>query len=716
MYKRRLQIFIFLCILAVSVCGVRLIYLQLIRSQYYRDQIAQELLLAPMQLPTIRGSILDRNGNFMAVDKPVFYLEANYELTRLLDDRFWEGSILKRVTKEKNKEQAELQLRKECQEDYSRLAEIIDKCAKIKNTTRADIDKTIRDLNDQIWQMREFFAWLWKFPDSELRAEFRAKGRSVPRNRALKDFQEQVPVDDERVKLAMDVDLSIMHQGQPLIELNTDRQLLEAQLEFVNTEGTEIVARAKRVYPYDSAACQVIGWVGPAQQEDRKLFADDDYSQYLSSDVSGKDGVEKISEVILRGRRGEVTYDKDGKKIEWLVKPTQFGQDVHLSLDIELQQNIESFLRDPNLNPNYGSATGAVVIDVASGDILVMVSMPVYDLNTIRQRYNRVRDAAGAPFINKSLYELYPPGSTIKPIILIAGLEGNKIGSNEMISCPFKDPPGGWPKCIMFRNFDSCCDWRWDNYARNAIRGSCNVYFSQLADRLESRQLQKWLYSFGYGRKILPGPSFDEKLDLLDRKKGIGQNLRQSAGQISTKLLLNPPYQFDDIPKLAGYEKRMFGIGQGGFRSTVLQVANAMAAISRGGIYKSPRLFLSENANPGNGQFDLGISEDTLAVVRDGMMAVTTETGGTAYNVFRYSPLLSRGIKIYGKTGSTEKPFHAWFAGFTEDQAGRAISLAIVVEGGQSGAGDAAPLGREMIRFCNEAGYIGQMPTDQEPD
>ena len=139
-----------------------------------------------------------------------------------------------------------------------------------------------------------------------------------------------------------------------------------------------------------------------------------------------------------------------------------------------------------------------------------------------------------------------------------------------------------------------------------------------------------------------------------------------------------------------------------------------MAAISRGGIYKNPRLFLSENENPGDGQFDLGISQETLAVVRDGMTAVTTETGGTAYNVFRYSPLFSRGIKIYGKTGSTEKPFHAWFAGFAEDQAGRAISLAIVVEGGQSGAGDAAPLGREMIRFCNEAGYIGQMPTDYE--
>lgn len=710
MYKQRLQIFIFLCIAAVGVCSVRLIYLQLIRSQYYRDQIEQELRLAPMQLPTIRGSILDRNGNFLAVDKPVFYLEANYELTRLLDDRFWEAKILERVTEEKNKEQAELQLRKEYEEDYLRLVEIIDKCAKIKNTTRADIDKTIRDQNDRTWQMREFFAWLWKFPNSELRAEFKAKGRSVPRKAALKEFQQLVPNSDERLKLTMDVDLSIMHQGQPLIELNTDRQLLEAQLEFVNIQGTEITARAKRVYPYNSAACQIIGWVGPAQAEDMKLFADDDYSQYLSSDVSGKDGVERISEVILHGRRGEVTYDKDGKKIEWLVKPTQFGQDVHLSLDIELQQNIESFLSDPNLNPNHASPTGVVIIDVASGDILAMVSTPLYDLSTIRQQYNIVREAAGAPFINKSLYELYPPGSTIKPVILIAGLEENKVAPNEMISCPFQNPPRGWPKCIIFRKFNSCCDWKWENHARNAIRGSCNVYFSQLADRLESRDLQKWLYSFGYGRRILPTPSFDEKLYLLDRKKGIGRNLGQSAGQISTKLPTGPPSQFDDIPKLAGYEKRMFGIGQGGFRGTVLQVANAMAAISRGGIYKDPKLFLSENESPDD-EVDLGISENTLAVVRDGMMAVTTETGGTAYNVFRYSPLFNRGINIYGKTGSTEKPFHAWFAGFAEDQAGRAISLAIVVQGGQSGAGDAAPLGREIIRFCNEAGYIGQVPA-----
>ena len=93
------------------------------------------------------------------------------------------------------------------------------------------------------------------------------------------------------------------------------------------------------------------------------------------------------------------------------------------------------------------------------------------------------------------------------------------------------------------------------------------------------------------------------------------------------------------------------------------------------------------------------------------MSAVVNERGGTAYKAFASSELIKRQIKIFGKTGSTEKPYHAWFAGFAEDAAGRAISFAIVVEGGKSGAGDAAPLAEQILRLCAGAGYIGVSKT-----
>jgi penicillin-binding protein 2 len=149
-------------------------------------------------------------------------------------------------------------------------------------------------------------------------------------------------------------------------------------------------------------------------------------------------------------------------------------------------------------------------------------------------------------------------------------------------------------------------------------------------------------------------------------------------------------------------------------RVTPLQVANAMATTARGGLYKSPRLFIEE---PGDSESDyvaLNISTDALAVVRDGMHAVVTEPDGTAYREFVHSGLAEQGVEVFGKTGSTEKPTHAWFAGFAQDQTGRGISIAVVVEGGEHGSSDAGPVARDIIQFCIDTGYIGEaQPTSE---
>jgi len=657
MYKRRLLIFIFICIVAGFVCIGRLAYLQLSLGGDYRRQIEKMRILGPMQLPTIRGSILD-------------------QLTIL-----WE---------------------------------IIDKCAEIGNTDRGAIEAEIWRINDRIWNMRQFFAWLNKFGNSPLRQRYKAKGRALPVSEALKDFANQIPSSDDRLRLTMEVDLKVMHQAQQLIELTTEAELLRAQMAFVDTRMVEILAHPKRVYPYGPSGSQVIGWVGPARVEDKQLFADDRLRRYLDDDLSGKDGVEKVCEVVLRGKRGEVIYDIDSELVA--RSETQFGKDVTISLDIELQKKIERVFRDPNFNPNYDSGVGAVVIDVATSGILALVSMPVYDLNTIRRNYNEVRDAAGAPLVSKAIYEIYPPGSVIKPFILVAGLQEGKVKPNEIISCPYEEAPRGWPNCMQFKQFNSCHDWRWadegGNNARNAIRGSCNIYFSRLADRLEPASLQRWLYKFGYGRKILPAPILAEELKRTQSDGFVSRNLQQSAGQISSTILRKIPQRLEEYPKIAKYERRMFGIGQGNLRTTVLQVANAMAAIARGGIYKNPRLFVNESGSFKDGRQDLNISAGTLAVVRDGMSAVVNERGGTAYSAFEHNELRRMDLKVFGKTGSTEGVVNAWFAGFAEDAAGRVISVAVLVEGGTSGAEDAAPLARDIISLCNEAGYIGKKPEE----
>ena len=122
---------------------------------------------------------------------------------------------------------------------------------------------------------------------------------------------------------------------------------------------------------------------------------------------------------------------------------------------------------------------------------------------------------------------------------------------------------------------------------------------------------------------------------------------------------------------------------------------------------KNERRATSHEPRATSDEVDLGISQQTLDVIHNGMSAVVNEFGGTAYNEFVHSGLAGQGIKVYGKTGSTEQPENAWFAGFATDGAGRGIAIAVVVEGGQHGSSDAGPLARDIIQFCIEAEYIG---------
>jgi penicillin-binding protein 2 len=465
----------------------------------------------------------------------------------------------------------------------------------------------------------------------------------------------------------------------------------------MDVNGVSILPKARRFYPYGSVAAQTIGWVGPAQPGDKKLFADDKLLSYLDDEVSGRDdGVEYILETVLRGRRGEVFYDIDGRRIN--RAKTRFGRDVSLTLDIELQKKAENYLADCELNPNCKAPTAAVVIDVVTGDILALVSMPAFDLNRIRYDYDDVESDANEPLRNRAINKQYPPGSVIKPLILIAGLESGKITADKVINCPAQKAPKHWPSCWLYNRYHwRCHDDDWPNNARNAIKGSCNIYFSRLADKIEPSVLRQWLSDFGYGRKILSPPAAIAGTEF-------NRTLRQVPGIISSGNSENT---------IVPQDRRLFGIGQGNLRVTPLQVANAMAAIARGGLYKPPRLFIDSQETSIEHQassITLDISPETLEVVYDGISAVVNEPGGTAYNEFAHAGFAEQGIMVYGKTGSTEKPDNAWFAGFAEDGKGRSIAIAIVVEGGQHGSSDAAPIARNIIGFCIEAGYIGEAP------
>ncbi len=660
-----------------AICILRLAQMQLVQNPSLDEKIERLKLQQSKMLTTARGKIIDRKGRNLAIDEPYFELQLDYLLSRWIDQRI-ETAMTAQATARSESAAAIRRVQEQVEAGKANLEHILQKAEKFGINQKRALE-LIEKHNNDIWRLREHLAWKRNFPDSN-------------------DFNSAEPDINERLRLILRVDIAEMHEGFPLIELHSDDEVFAAQKEFAHIKEVKIVPKNKRVYPYNSTACQTIGWVGPEQQ--RTLFSDDPFSSYLEGEISGRPpGVEYVCETILRGRRGIIVYDIDRELV--MESETQLGEDVILTIDIELQRKIENLILNCDKNSNCQAPTSIVVIDIPSGDILALVSTPTYNLNLTRFEYGDLISNKDEPLRNRALNAHYPPGSVAKPLILIAGLETGKISTGEVISCPAAPAPQGWPNCWIYNRYRTGHDGSWSNYARNAIKGSCNIYFSRLAHRIEPSVLQKWLWQLGFGHEYQLEP-----IEVLQQQP---RRFRQTSGIISSSTPTSSPKTLSNVMPLSSRELRFFAIGQGNFRATPLQVANAMATIGRKGLYKEPRLILSPSVGTSK-NISLNFSPNTSSVIFEGMAAVVNESGGTAYREFR--PMLNhfskQGVTVYGKTGSTQRPEHAWFGGFAMDKAGRGVAIAVLVEGGQHGSDDAAPLTRDTIQFCIEAGYLGE--------
>jgi len=696
MYNKRIKILLGIILFVVTVTVARLIQMQLISASTFQNEISKlKLQRTKTKLfKTIRGQIIDRNGLVLAESTPRFQLNISYDLCSALDQRLIDAKIAKLKLKEQTSEDDIIQTQLQLQQKAELTQDIITRCTHF-GIPQSDIRKRIDEINDKVWNMRYFLAWARNTPSSDLIEKYGSIA-AVPFATAIQDFENSHSL-TERLILTFNVDdIAEIKKSYNLLELNNNNDLFTAQLEFMNIkEGLDIVSLSERFYPYNSTACQIIGWVGP--ENDSDLFDDDKLLEYKQGDFSGrKPGIEYVCEAILRGRRGNELYDIDKQLIR--RTKSQLGSDVILTIDIKLQQRIEQFIADLNYNPTAKNPTSAVVIDTNTGEILAMVSTPTYDLNTIRSHYGQLLNDKNNPLINRAINALYPAGSVVKPLITIAGLETSLITADTVISCPAHDPPAGWPRCwIQKTNSWLGHDDQWTNNARNALKGSCNIFFSRLADEIDGRTLQKWLYDMCYGHQLLSPPFAIEKTPLA-------RQLTESDGIIASSIPQGPVTSFEQIGLLNDKEKRYFGIGQGNLRVTPLQVAASMSIIANKGIYRKPIIIKDETHNP----VYMEIKAASFTPVWDGMSAVVNETGGTAEKIFAPANFLQRDVKVYGKTGSTEAPINGWFAGFANDSQKRSIAFAVLVEGSEHGATDAGPIASEIISLCIDADYIGK--------
>lgn len=435
----------------------------------------------------------------------------------------------------------------------------------------------------------------------------------------------------------------------------------DLQTKIGSIPGVSLQDKAARVYPVGAASAQVVGYVGhPTADELQKLAA----AGYDESDWIGRAGVEAWGEQQLAGTRGGVIQivDEAGKVVREVVRKASVpGQDVKLNLDAAIQNEAANDLGD-----KIGSV---VVMDPRDNSVLALASQPTFDPNQfvigLSDEQWQQLNGPDRPLVLRASESAYPTGSIFKVITMAAGMEKGVARASDVYDCglDWNGLPG-----VTLHN------WQPEGMLRlsEALTESCNPAFYEIGlklDQLDSNILPTFARTFGLGSATgIPG---------VNEVAGTVPDpawKQQQEGE---------PWTSGDAVNLA--------IGQGYLLATPLQMANAYAALARGGSLLSPA-FVADQDQQRLGSLDL--SQTTLAAILDGMKRVTSTPAGTAYYAFS-----SEKLPIAAKTGSAENEnpdAHAWFVGYLPPDNPTLLVL-VMIEGGQHGGTVAAPIARQVI-------------------
>jgi penicillin-binding protein 2 len=448
-----------------------------------------------------------------------------------------------------------------------------------------------------------------------------------------------------------------------------------------------IVDRPKRFYPAGEAIGHMIGYVSEITREQlaRPEFREAGYRQ---GRWIGQAGIEKEYEMQLSGSDGAryVEVDAMGRIVNprstVQVLPPQPGTELRLTLDLPLQEYVAEIFPD--------SMKGALVAMVPStGEILAMYSNPSYDPNDfvggIKPRiWNALDGDADKPLLHRAVAAIYPPASTFKVATAVMGLQKDILtASTRMpIACT-----GG----MAYAGRYARC-WQASGHGSldlvGAIEKSCNVYFYQVAIQLGFLEFVERGTRMGFAR--------DPGIDLPGAVAG-----EFPTGIEWWKRRLGYEPQPSEVMSLA--------IGQGPNSQTVLKMAHFYSAVAGNGNAPSPHLAATEAAIDPDGGIELGLTEEDLHAIWEGLGRVVNP-GGTAWlsNLERW--------KVYGKTGTAQNPHgedHGWFVGFG-GVPGRTpeVAVAVIVEHGLHGS-DVAPLATKAMNHYLSRKY--GVPLDLQP-
>jgi penicillin-binding protein 2 len=468
--------------------------------------------------------------------------------------------------------------------------------------------------------------------------------------------------------------------------------------------GVEIQARLFRQYPMGETASHIVGYIGRISQKDQdRIDAGNDASNYFGTEYIGKEGLEKRYESVLHGTTGfeRVEISASGKATRSLSRSnSQPGNNLVLTIDIKLQAAIEEW---------FGDRKGALVaIEPATGEILAMVSKPTFDPNLFVEgidvdNWRLLNESPDRPLLNRPLSGTYPPGSTYKPFMALAGLATGKRTPEQGIM----DPGYFWFGDHKFRD-DKEGGHGFVNLYKSIVE-SCDTYYYMLANDLTVDTIYDFMKPFGFGQ--LTG------IDLDGEKAGILPSTEWKRNAF--KNAENPAQR-----RWFAGETISIGIGQGYNSFTMLQLAQATGVLANEGVLVKPHLVKASENSQTNARTpvssvaktDLKLDPVQLDAIKRALVGVNIE--GTSAAAFKGTP-----YQAAGKTGTaqviaikkdekydankTAERFrdHALYMAFAPAEQPK-IALALIVENGGFGAQAAAPIARKAFDYF----LLGKLP------
>jgi penicillin-binding protein 2 len=466
--------------------------------------------------------------------------------------------------------------------------------------------------------------------------------------------------------------------------------------------GVEIKPRLTRFYPLGASSVHALGYVSAISEEDKKILNIDDYA---GTTLAGKSGVERAYEGELHGETGfqQVLVNAQGRRVETLGRgPVELkrkeplaGNDLYLTIDQRVQQAAEEALR--------GQRASAVAIDPSNGDILAFVSTPAFDPNLFarglsRKEYLALTEDPYRPMYDRALRGVYPPGSTVKPLMALAALESNVVTPHDTRFCR-----GQWRMPGVSRPWR---DWKRGGHGtvdmRKALATSCDVYFYDVANLMGIDRMAAFLSQFGLGAAT--------GIDIPGEKTGILPSTAWKKRAFKRREL-QMWYPGDTIS---------VGIGQGYMTMTPLQLAHATATVAARGKRFQPRLVHAvRNAHNGTVREIQPVAlpsaktkePDAWDYAIGGMIDVANAPYGTARAAGSNSKYMMAGksgtAQVFTVAASERMRKanelaehlrdHALFVAFAPADAPK-IAVAVVVENAPGGGSAfAAPVARRII-------------------